>query len=37
MFCENCGHEIDDDSSFCENCGSVIGDEANVSEEGSDS
>lgn len=33
MFCENCGHEIDDDSSFCENCGSVIGDEANVSEE----
>ena len=33
MFCENCGHEINDDSSFCENCGSVIGDEANVSEE----
>lgn len=24
IFCEHCGHKIDDDSSFCSNCGQEI-------------
>lgn len=24
MFCENCGHEISDDSKFCSNCGTKV-------------